>query len=234
VTLVVAIDGPAGAGKSTLARRLAADLGWAYLDTGAMYRAATLRALEQGIGLDDEEGLAALAATLDLDVAAGGLVRVDGRDVTAGIRTPEVTAAVSAVARVPEVRAVMVGHQRRFAARHGRVVAEGRDIGTVVFPDAAVKVWLDADPGERARRRLREERPGGRDPGTDPEAVERVQAALERRDRLDRTREVAPLEPARDAWRLDTTGMTLAEVFEAVRSHVRSRIPIGREPGSST
>lgn len=213
---VVAIDGPAGAGKSTIARRLAQELGWAYLDTGAIYRAVTLLALRGRIDLGDSEALASLAGSLDVHLTAAGVVRVDQEDVTPHIRTAEVTEAVSQVAAVPAVREVMVAHQRRFARENPRVVAEGRDIGTVVFPDAALKVWLDAQPRERALRRLEEL---GDEAGTD---VEAAQARIERRDTLDSTREVAPLRPAEGAWRLDTTNMTLDEVFDAVRTRVQS------------
>lgn len=215
---VIAIDGPAGAGKSTIAKRLSADLSWAYLDSGAMYRAVTVVAMDRGMSLEDAEALATLAHELDLELDAQGRVRVAGENITGRIRTPEVTEAVSVVAAVPEVRSMMVAHQRRFAERQGRIVAEGRDIGTVVFPDADLKIYLEADPRERARRRL--EQWGDQANGD----VETVQAGLEERDRLDSTREVAPLRPARDAWQLDTSDMTLDEVFEAVRTRVRSAV----------
>jgi cytidylate kinase len=215
---VVAIDGPAGAGKSSIGRRLAEDLGWAYLDTGAMYRAVTREALRRGVPLEDGPALAALARGLDLVLSPEGTVRVGGEDVTGEIRSPEVTAAVSAVSSVPEVRAVMVGHQRRFADRNGRVVAEGRDIGTVVFPDARVKIYLDADPSERARRRLVQTSGDG----GPAEELGDMRARIEERDRLDSSRAVAPLRRAPGAWVLDTTPWTLDEVFDRVRAHVRS------------
>lgn len=217
---VIAIDGPAGAGKSTIARRLADDLGWAYLDTGAMYRAVTLMALRREIALDDGPALAALAASLELHLAPNGTVTVEAEDVTPHIRTAEVTTAVSHVASVQAVRDVMVRHQHRFAHQEGRIVAEGRDMGTVVFPAAGVKVYLDADTAERARRRLAQ----GSEQTGDGDDLEAMQARIERRDRIDSTREAAPLRPADDAWRVDTTSMTLDEVFEAVRSRVRSAI----------
>jgi cytidylate kinase len=214
---VIAIDGPAGAGKSSVARRLAGDLGWAYLDTGAMYRAVTLAALERGADLEDGRALAALASSLALEVRADGTVRLGARDVTREIRSPEVTAGVSLVAAVPEVRAAMVAHQRRFAERNGRVVAEGRDIGTVVFPDARVKIYLDAAPEERAGRRAAEL--GARGADADLRAV---REGIERRDRLDSSRAASPLRRAEDAWYLDTTGLTLEQVYDRVRSHVPS------------
>ena len=216
---VIAIDGPAGVGKSSIARMLAEKLGWAYLDSGAMYRALTVCALDAGIGLADGAGLAALAEGLDLLLEPAGRVLVDGVDLSERIRTPEVSAGVSRVASVPEVRAVMVAHQRRFAERADGVVAEGRDMGTVVFPDASLKIFLDADPAERARRRLGQ---GGEvEAGAD---AARVQAGLEARDRQDRGRKVAPLAQAPDAVRLDTSRMTLREVFDAVWMRVRSAI----------
>ena len=219
--VVVAIDGPAGAGKSTIARRVAQLLGFAYLDTGAMYRAVTWRALEAGLAPDDEDAVVALARGLDLVLAPDGRVTVDGEDVTGHLRTPAVTRAVSVVAAIPAVREVMVAHQRRFAVQRRRIVAEGRDIGTVVFPDAQVKVFLDADPAERARRRLAETVAAG---SSAPEDVARVARDLERRDHLDRTRAVAPLVPARDARRIDTTPMTPDEVVAAVRAAVQSAL----------
>ena len=213
---VVAIDGPAGVGKSTVARRLADDLGWAYLDTGATYRLVTLAALEAGVSVDDEAALVDTIRGLDARYATDGRVFLSGVDVTARIRSDAVTAAGPRVAARPGVRRLVVEAQRRFAAQAGRLVAEGRDTGTVVFPEATVKVFLDGDPEVRAARRHAQD--GG---GT----LDRVREALERRDRMDRTRAVSPLTCASDAWRLDTTDMTLDEVTQAVRSHVRSRIP---------
>lgn len=223
--LVVAIDGPAGAGKSSVARRLAAELGFAHLDTGAMYRAATLVALERGVRLNDATALAALVRGLSLEVRSGGQVRVNGRDVSAQIRTEAINAGVSTVASVPAVRAEMVRHQRAFAARERKVVAEGRDMCTVVFPDARLKVYLDADPQERARRRVLEQGL----PAT-AEAVKAVRGRLESRDATDSGRRVSPLAQAPDAWYLDTTGLTLEEVVDRVRVRVRSSFPpaVGR------
>ncbi len=216
---VIAIDGPAGVGKSTIARQVAAKLGWAYLDSGAMYRVLAHAARQAGVGGSDEAALAALAASLDLVLEPGGRVLLDGQDVSEAIRTPEVTALVSKVAAVGAVRQVMVAHQRRFAERNERVVAEGRDIGTVVFPDADLKIFLDAEPSERARRRLAQagEVPDGAD-------VAAVEADLAVRDHRDRTRAVAPLAQATDAERIDTSQMTLREVFDAVWVRVRSAV----------
>ena len=222
--LVVAIDGPSGVGKSTVARRLADDLGWAYLDTGATYRLVTAAALEAGVDPDDEAGLVETIRTLEARFETDGRVFLDGMDVTARIRSAEVTGAVPRVSARPGVRRLVVEYQRNFVIRVGRVVAEGRDTGSVVFPDAAVKVFLDGDPEVRARRRQAQD--GG---ATD---LGRVLDAMRERDRLDSTRTVSPLVCAPDAWRLDTTDMTLDEVSQAVRSHVRSRIPIASDEGS--
>jgi cytidylate kinase len=221
---VVAIDGPAGAGKSTVGRRLAAALGFAYLDTGAIYRAVTLAALRRGVPLADARALGDLARGLDLHLAPDGRVTMGTEDVTAHLRTEAINAGVSQVAAVPEVRAVMVGHQRRFAVENRRVVAEGRDIGTVVFPDAAVKLYLDAAAGERARRRAAE---AGE--AVSPSDLERVRASQERRDRLDSTRPVAPLQRAPDAVYLDTTGLTLDDVLARALERVRSTLRLAGE-----
>ena len=216
---VIAIDGPAGVGKSTIARMLAEKLDWAYLDSGAMYRALTHAAMGAGVDLADGPALATLAEGLDLVLDPSGRVLVGGRDVSDSIRTPAVSEGVSRVAAVPEVRAVMVAHQRRFVERNAGVVAEGRDMGTVVFPDADLKLFLDADPDARAARRLGQ---GGEvEAGAD---AARVRAGLEARDRQDRGRKVSPLVQAPDAEALDTSRMTLREVFDAVWVRVRSAI----------
>ena len=220
-TLVVAIDGPAGVGKSSVSRRLADDLGWAYLDTGAMYRLVTLAAVLLDLPLQDEDVLAETARTLEATFETDGTVRLRGQDVTSRLRGPRVTAGVSVVAAWPAVRREVVAWQRGFAKEASRVVAEGRDTGSVVFPDAAVKVFLDGDAGERARRRLLQE-----EGALDPQNLASTKAKIEDRDRRDRSRKVSPLVQAEDAWRLDTSSMTLDGVFEAVRAHVRSRVPI--------
>ena len=197
--LLVAIDGPAGAGKSTVSTAVAERLGIDRLDTGAMYRAVAALALERGVRPDDAAAVAALAAGSVIEV--GERVAIDGVDVTAVIRSPEVGQAVSVVAANPEVRHHLVQRQQAWAAAHGGGVVEGRDIGSVVFPQAQVKVYLTASPEERARRR-NDESPGG----------------VARRDRIDSTRDVSPLREAEDAHRLDTTGRTVQDVVEEVLS----------------
>jgi len=197
--LLVAIDGPAGAGKSTVSRAVAERLGVERLDTGAMYRAVAALALELGTPPEDSEAVAALAGAATISV--GERVTIDGRDVTGVIRSPEVGRAVSVVAANAAVRKHLVRRQRAWAATHGGGVVEGRDIGSVVFPGAQVKVYLTASPEERARRR-HDEAPEG----------------VARRDRIDSTREASPLREAPDAHRLDTTGRTVQDVVEEVLS----------------
>ena len=203
---VVAIDGPGGSGKSTIARGVARSLGWPVLDTGAMYRAVTLAALEQQIPLDDERACARIAAEHTIAVD-DGITMIDGRDVSEEIRGPAVTAAVSTVSAHPSVRAVLVARQRAWLAEKGAGVVEGRDIGTVVFPDAPVKVFLTASDEERARRRQRDEAASERSV-----AVEDVKTALARRDALDSERAASPLRPADDAVVVDTTGRSVADI----------------------
>lgn len=204
--MVIAIDGPAGAGKSTVARAVAQRLGFTYLDTGAMYRCVALAALERSAAP------AQVAAALEISV--GARVLLDGRDVSAAIRAPAVSEAASRAAADPAVRAAMVAEQRRLLAS-GDWVAEGRDIGTVVAPDAAVKVFLTADAGERARRRALEL---GADPGT-------VLAEQAIRDERDRSRAVAPLEPAPDAVALDTTRLSVEQVVARIAALARAARP---------
>ena len=214
---VIAIDGPSGAGKGTVARAVARALDCRHVDTGAMYRAVAWRALRQGRALDDEAAVAAVAAgavfTLD-----GARIAIDGEDVSRAIRTPEMDVAAAAVARLPRVRAALVARQRDLAGAGG-VVMEGRDIGTTVFPDAPVKIYLDASPEERAARRARD--PAHRLPqGAGPGDVAR---ALHARDLLDRTRRASPLEQAPDAVRIDTTGLSIERVVRQVMAVVRAR-----------
>jgi cytidylate kinase len=202
---VIAIDGPAGSGKSTVAKAVASRLGLAYLDTGAMYRAVAFAAIRRGIDPDDTERVAELARQVDLEV--GETVKVDGADATIEIRSPEVTRAVSVVAANPAVRVEMVARQREWAAGHDGGVVEGRDIGTVVFPDAEVKVYLTADDSERASRRSKEM--------LDLQ-YDQVAADIARRDHADSTRAASPLSVAPDAVVLDTTGLGVDAVVSTV------------------
>lgn len=214
--LIVAIDGPSGAGKGTVARALARLLGYRHIDTGAMYRAVAWLALERGIGLDDEAAVAELAERSALEAA--DQVTIDGHDVTRAIRTPAIDAAAARVARLPLVRAALVARQRALG-RAGGIVMEGRDIGTVVFPDADVKVFLDADADERARRRASD--PAHASQGR---AATKVASALRARDEQDRTREVSPLARAADALLIDTTGLPIDDVVNQVSRLVRARL----------
>ena len=212
--MIVTIDGPAGAGKSSAARTLARRLGFEFLDTGAMYRAVALAALRAGLELHDQEGLARLVAAQRIEMPPSRVL-LNGEDVTAAIRTPAVTAATSPVADSKVVRQHLVGLQRAIAA--GRdMVCEGRDQGTVVFPDAACKFFLQADPVERARRRQREMEARG-------EAVEfdAVLRAQEERDRRDAARDLAPMVPAADAIIVDSTHLGPAQVVDLMECEVR-------------
>ncbi len=213
--LVIAIDGPSGAGKGTLARRLAQHLGYRHVDTGAMYRAVAWKAIHDRLALDDEPSLAALAGRADL-AQDDGVIRIDGHDVTRAIRTPEMDQSAARVARLPAVRAVLVDRQR--ALGEGGVVMEGRDIGTVVFPSADVKIYLDASAEERARRRAHDDAHTGGAAGS----VDRVRTDMAARDQSDTTRNVAPLQMAADAVYVDTTNLDAQQVFEKVRALVAS------------
>jgi len=214
--LVIAIDGPSGAGKSTAGRALARRLGYVFLDTGAMYRAAALKALREGVSLDAGDELAALARRTRIDLEGGGeAVRVDGEDVTSAIRTREVSAAASRVSVHPQVRRLMVARQQELG-RGGGVVLDGRDVGTVVFPDADVKLYLDADPRRRAERRHAELAAAGVD--SDVDAIERE---IRARDHADSTRPDSPLTRAPDAVYLDTTGLAPDEVVQRMERIVR-------------
>jgi len=214
--VVIAIDGPSGAGKGTVARRVADRLGYRHVDTGAMYRAVAWAAVERGIALDDEAAVAALADGARIEVDATR-VAIDGVDITAVIRTPVVDRAASLVARLPDVRAILVAQQRAMAG-DGNLVMEGRDIGTVVFPEAPVKIYLDADPAERARRRAH-------DPAhqSGSFSVAAVATALDERDKIDRSRATSPLSMAVDAVHLDTTRMSIADAVARVLNLVDAR-----------
>jgi CMP/dCMP kinase len=217
---VVAIDGPAGAGKSTTARRLAARLDYSFLDTGALYRAVALSARRRGVDWRNEVGLAEMILALDLRFDGSGenaRVLVDGVDVTRDIRTPEISDGASLVSAFSQVRAALLELQRSIGER-GRIVAEGRDTGTVVFPAAAAKFFLNAPASVRAERRARELRAAG-------QAVDLadVLREMELRDERDRTRTVSPLRRADDAFEIDTAGLTAEEVVERMEAVVRSR-----------
>jgi CMP/dCMP kinase len=214
--MIIAIDGPAGSGKSSVAREVARRLGFCYLDTGAMYRALALEALTRGVDLADESGLVALASSAPIEFVHVGneplpsKVLIGGHDVTEAIRTPQIDDAVTPVARLADVRDAMVRQQRTLAANQD-VVVEGRDIGTVVFPEAPVKVFLTARPEERAQRRAKQQAQAGA-------AVDAVgvKDAIARRDAADSSRTHSPLVAARDAVEVDTTGLTLEEVVSRV------------------
>ena len=214
--IVVAIDGPSGSGKSTVARAVAKELGLAVLDTGAMYRAITLAALEANVVLDDAAACGAIARVSVVTVEDGVTI-LDGRDVSGEIRGPLVTGAVSIVSAHPEVREVLVARQRAWVEHHGGGVVEGRDIGTVVFPDASVKAFLVASDDERARRRQRDEVAAAR-----AVAVDEVKAALDRRDALDRGRAVSPLRAADDAIVIDTTHLDVESVVADIVARARA------------
>jgi cytidylate kinase len=209
---VVAIDGPAGAGKSTVARALARRLGVQYLDTGAMYRAVTWAALRDGVDLNDEDAVGEVAETVKIDVTLDAVI-IDGTDVTTAIRGPEVTTAVSIVAAQSRVRAEMRRRQRAWGEQRGGGVIEGRDIGTVVFPDAVAKLFLTASPRIRAERRVKEA-------GGDVDAVER---SIMERDRIDSTRADSPLAESSDAVVIDTSDRNVDEVVDSIVALVEAR-----------
>ena len=214
--MIVTIDGPAGSGKSTAARGLAARLGFRFLDTGAMYRAVAFACAKEGVDTADEESVSRVARQMRLDLA-GDRVFIDGSDVTAELRSPEIAQAASIVAVIPAVRGAMAELQRKFA-RGNDLVTEGRDQGTVVFPEAQCKFFLTADPRERAiRRQIDLENKGT------ILAVDEVLAELRKRDERDKRRLAAPLKPAPDAIQLDTSRMSAAEVLDELERIVHRR-----------
>jgi len=218
---VVTIDGPAASGKSTVARLLAERLDASFLDTGAMYRAVTLAAMRAGINMSDQEELLGVIEKKELEFSAergGMVVHLNGVDVTEQIRSGEVTANSRYAASAPRVREKLVEMQRQFAAGKDRIVTEGRDQGTVVFPDADIKFYLTADPKERARRRQAElEAKGQR------QDAEQVRGAINARDKSDRGRDVGPLRPASDAILVDTTSLSVEEVVQKLLECVNER-----------
>jgi cytidylate kinase len=215
--LIIAIDGPSGAGKGTVARAVADRLRFRHVDTGAMYRAVAWKALHDGVDLRDEAAVAALAGAARFDLERGRVV-IDGHDVAQAIRTPEIDRGATAVARLAAVRRVLVARQR-LLGEGGGVVMEGRDIGTVVFPDADVKIYLDASPEERAKRRANDPAHAG----SPARPISDVATALAERDRSDTTRADSPLSQAADAVHVETTGLTVEAVVEQVMDVVRRR-----------
>jgi cytidylate kinase len=218
--LVIAIDGPAGVGKSTVARKLAERLGFTHVDSGATYRAAALKVLESGASPDDERAVIDVVARADLRLVTDGRqarVLLDGQDVSGRIRTPEVTLAASKVSRLPEVRQRLIALQRSVPVGRGMVM-EGRDIGTVVFPEAPLKIFLRADPEERARRRSGQEKEEGQ-----ARSLEQTAQEIDRRDRLDTERKISPLVAAPDASQIDSTRLTADEVVEQVVALAREK-----------
>jgi len=217
--LIVTIDGPAGSGKSTIAGLLAQKLGASFLDTGAMYRAVTLAAMQSGVDLSNEDELLKILQTTEFqfDIKKSKMaIRINGIDATEQIRSPEVTASARYIASAPKVREKLVEMQRQFAAEHEKIVTEGRDQGTVAFPKADIKFFLTADVTERARRRQAELQAKGV-----TNSIEQIQNAMERRDKSDQNRTVGPLKPADDAVIIDTTDLNIEQVVDKLLNYVK-------------
>lgn len=217
----IAIDGPAGAGKSTISKKVARELGYVYIDTGAMYRTVGLKAVRCGINTTDADGVSSILSDLDIDIRHEGVeqyIYLDGENVSDKIRTPEISMAASNVSAIPSVRVAMVDMQRKLAANHD-VVMDGRDIATFVLPDAEVKIFLTASVEARAKRRYNELVEKG-----ESVTLEDVKQEMIQRDKNDSTREISPLKIADDATVIDTSDLTLEESVEKVIMHVRSNI----------
>ena len=212
--LIITIDGPAASGKSTVARLLAKKLRASFLDTGAMYRAVTFAAMQEGVDLENQENLPGIFEKNDFRFIAKNelmTVHINGVDVTERLRDPEVTANARHIASAPKIREKLVQMQRQYAAEQERIVTEGRDQGTVAFPDANAKFFLIAQPHERARRRLAELQAKGVN-----ESLEKIQELIEKRDKTDSERDVGPLKPAQDAIKIDTTDLNINQVLDKI------------------
>ncbi len=219
--MIIAIDGPAGSGKSTIAKLLAKELGYTYIDTGAMYRAVALKIKRLGIDPDNKEAVVDVLKETDIRLKTNEEIKVflDGEDVSSEIRTEEIGKIASKIARYPEVRKILVEMQRKIGEEAKNAVIEGRDTGTVIFPDADIKIFMTAKPEVRAERRYKELKEKGLDV-----SYEEILKEIVERDKLDTTREDSPLKPAKDAIIIDTSDKTLKDVFKEILSIVRSRL----------